>query len=100
MSIIKFILPVLLVSNVFSASGNTLYNKNCKSCHGKKAEKRAMGKSKIIKDLSTSTIEKDMQAYASGKRKTTSYIRKMKKDFIKKHSAKELHDLASYIHSL
>ena len=97
---LKILLPILMISSVYSASGSSLYNKKCKSCHGKKAEKKAMGKSKVIKGMSISLIEKDMHDYASGKRKAMSIVVKAKKDFLKKHSKKELRDLAVYIHSL
>ena len=100
MYIVKIVLPILMVSSLFSASGSTLYKQKCKSCHGQKADRKAMGKSKIIKGMSVSTIEKDMYAYASGKRKATSYVVKMKKAFVKKYSKKELRSLSNYIHSL
>ena len=100
MFILKILLPVMIIGSVYASSGSALYSKKCKSCHGKKAEKRAMGKAKVIKGLSVTTIEKDMYSYASGQRKSTSIVHKAKKDFIKKHNAKELRDLATYIHGL
>jgi len=96
----KLLLPILMVSSVYSASGSSLYSKNCKSCHGKKAEKKAMGKSKVIKGMSVALIEKDMHAYASGKRKAMGIVVKAKKDFVKKHSAADLRAVATYIHGL
>jgi cytochrome c553 len=100
MSIIKVLLPVFMLTSVFSASGSTLYNQKCKSCHGAHAEKKAMGKSKVIAGMSVSDIEKAMHDYSSGKRRSMSFVMKVKQDFVKHHSKKELHDLAVYIHSL
>ena len=100
MQLVKVLLPLFLVSSLYSVSGSTLYKQKCKSCHGVKAERKAMGKSKVIKGMSVVSIEKDMRAYASGKRKATSYVSKIKKSFLKKYSKKELRDLSIYIHSL
>ncbi len=100
MQLVKILLPLFMVSSLYSVSGSTLYKQKCKSCHGVKAERKAMGKSKVIKGMSVSIIEKDMYAYASGKRKATSYVARMKKAFVKKYSKKELHSLSVYIHSL
>jgi len=100
MQLVKILLPLLVVSSLYSVSGSTLYKQKCKSCHGAKAERKAMGKSKVIKGMSVARIEKDMFAYASGKRKAASYIVKMKKAFVKKYSKKELRALSIYIHKL
>ena len=97
---LKILLPVLMVSSLCVASGSSLYVKKCKSCHGKKAEKKVLGKSKAIRGMSVAAIERDMYNYASGKRKAVSYVVKPKKDFMKKQSKKDLRDLANYIHSL
>jgi len=100
MNIVKIILPVLMMGSLYAASGSTLYKQKCKSCHGAKAEKKAMHKSKVIRGMSVSSIEKQMHNYASGKRKAMSFVVKAKQDFVKHHSKKELRDLAVYIHSL
>ena len=100
MNIVKILLPVLLVSSLFSASGSTLYKQKCKSCHGAKAEKKAMNKSKIIRGMPVSSIVKSMHDYASKKRKAMSYVSKVKQNFVNHHSQKALHDVAAYIHAL
>ena len=100
MTLIKILLPLLCGSFLLASSASSLYTKNCKSCHGAKADKLAMGKSKSLKGMSIVSIEKAMSDYASGKRKSMSVIKKVKKDFIRKHSDQELHSLAQYIHSL
>jgi len=93
-------LPVLMMSSLFSASGSTLYKQKCKSCHGAKADKKAMGKSRAISAMSAKSIQKAMHDYSSGKRKSMSFVMKVKQDFVKHHSKKELCALATYIHSL
>jgi len=100
MRMIKILLPVLMVSSLYSASGSTLYKQKCKSCHGAKAEKKAMHKSKVIRGMSVASIENQMHNYASGKRKAMSFVVKVKQDFVKHHSRQELRALAVYIHSL
>jgi len=100
MTLTKILLPLLTGTLLLASDGASLYTKNCKSCHGSKGDVKAMGKSKAIKGMPVATIEKDMHDYATGKRKSMSIIKKMKKDFIRKHSEKELHALAQYIHSL
>ena len=100
MNIVKVLLPLLMTSSLFCASGSTVYKQKCKSCHGIKADKKAMGKSKAISILSVSNIEKAMHDYSSGKKRSMSFVMKVKQDFVKHHSKKELHDLAVYIHSL
>jgi cytochrome c553 len=54
----------------------------------------------VIAGMSVSDIEKAMHDYSSGKRRSMSFVMKVKQDFVKHHSKKELHDLAVYIHSL
>ncbi len=100
MKIDKIGLTLCLLGTFLSASGSALYKQNCKSCHGAKGEKRAMGKSQPIHKMSTVTIEERMYAYASGKKKAMSYVLKVKKTFVQKHSKKELHDVAIYIKGL
>lgn len=100
MNVFKILLPMLMVNTLFAVSSSTLYKQKCKSCHGAKAEKRAMSKSKVIRGMSVSRMEKEMHNYSSGKRKAMSYVMKIKQDFVKHHSKKELHDMAIYINRL
>ncbi len=100
MTLTKILLPLFTGTMLLASSGSSLYKKDCKSCHGAKGDKLAMGKSKAIKGMPVDTIEKDMLSYASGERKTTSLIKKMKKDFIRKHSKEELHAVAQYVNKL
>jgi len=101
MTLTKIILlPLFTSSLLLASSGSSIYKKECKSCHGAKGDKLAMGKSKAIKGMPVATLEKAMHDYASGKRKSMSLIKKMKKDFIRKHSEEELHAVFQYIHKL
>ena len=59
-----------------------------------------MGKSKAIKGMPVAMLDKAMHDYASGERKSMSFIKKVKKDFIRKHSEEELHAVSQYIHNL
>lgn len=100
MPLIKILSPLVAGSLLLASSGSSLYNKECKSCHGTKADKKVMGKSKAIKGMPVSSIEKNMHDYATGKRKSMPLVKKLKKNFIKKYSEKELHEVAIYIHGL
>lgn len=100
MTLTKILLPLFTGTMLFASSGDFLYKKNCKSCHGAKGEKKALGKSKAITGMSVATIEKAMHDYASGKRKSISIAKKQKKDFLQKRSKEDLRDVANYIHGL
>ncbi|NOR56020.1 MAG: c-type cytochrome [Sulfurovum sp.] len=100
MIVVKILLPLLCGSFLLASSGSSLYTKKCKSCHGVTGETKSMGKSKVIKGMPVATIEKAMQDYATGKRKSMSIIKKMKKDFMRQHSKEELHAVSKYINSL
>lgn len=100
MTLLKLGLPFIAGTLLLASSGSALYNKECKACHGAKADKKAMGKSKSIKGMSILDIEKAMHAYASGKKKTIPAIKKVKKTFIKKHTEEDLNKVAKYIHQL
>jgi len=61
----KLILLGLCAGSLF-ASGADIYNAACKTCHGAKAEKVALGKSKVLATLSEAQIISDMQGYKAG----------------------------------
>lgn len=100
MTLGKILLPLFTGTLLFASSGASIYNKDCKSCHGTKGDTLAMGKSKAIKGMPVKTIEKAMLDYASGERKSSSLIKKMKKSFVRKHSEEDLHTVAEYINKL
>lgn len=64
----KLILGTLLVSATsLMADGASLYKK-CAGCHGADADKKALGKSEVIKGWSASKIEKALKEYKAGTR--------------------------------
>lgn len=56
------IISALLVSSVFATE---VYQK-CAACHGANGEKAALGKSKIIKDMTKAEIVTAMKGYKDG----------------------------------
>ena len=100
MTLTKILLPLLTGTMLFASSGASLYKKNCKSCHGAKGEKKALGKSNVIKGMSVASIEKWMHDYVTDKRKSMAIAKKMKKDFLKKRSKEDLRAVSEYIHDL
>ncbi len=100
MTITKILLPLFASSLLLASSGASLYKKECKGCHGSKGDKLAMGKSKAINGMSVKSLDQAMKDYASGKRKSISMVKKMKKDFIKKYSAEETEATYKYIQGL
>ncbi|MDD2829867.1 MAG: cytochrome C [Sulfuricurvum sp.] len=66
----KFAISVLTVLSIASVScmaedGTALYKK-CEVCHGAQGEKAAMGKSKIIKDMSKAEFTAALKGYQDG----------------------------------
>lgn len=61
----KKLLLVVLFSGSLFASGADLY-KACQGCHGAKAEKVALGKSKVLASLSKDEIIANMKGYKAG----------------------------------
>jgi len=63
----KIIATVALIAttSLFANGGDILYKK-CAGCHGAKAEKAALGKSKIVADMSKDDIVKALQGYKAG----------------------------------
>ena len=96
----KTILLTLIIAGataVMAADGADLYKK-CASCHGVSGEKAALGKSKIIKDLTKDELVVSLQGYKDG-----SYGGSMKalmKGQVAALDDKKIDSLASYITSL
>ena len=63
----KIIATVALIAttSLLASGGDVLYKK-CAGCHGAKAEKVALGKSKIVADMSAEDIVKSLQGYKAG----------------------------------
>ena len=61
----KLFLVTLIAGSLF-ADGAAIYDSACKTCHGAKAEKVALGKSKVLAALSQDEIVKSMKGYKDG----------------------------------
>ncbi|VAY86329.1 Cytochrome C553 (soluble cytochrome f) [hydrothermal vent metagenome] len=97
----KLLLIALLIasSSVLSANANgkALFGK-CVGCHGAKAEKKALGKSAVIKGWSKAKIEKALNGYKNG-----TYGKAMKgimKGQVASLNKKQISMLAGYIAKL
>ena len=86
----------IIGTSVF-ADGATLYKK-CASCHGMNGEKVALGKSKVIANMSEAELNTAMNGYKDG-----SYGGPMKglmKGQVAKLSSAEVGELSKYITTL
>ena len=59
------LIKIALFSSLLYADGATAYKK-CASCHGNNGEKVALGKSKIIKDMTKAEIVASLKGYKDG----------------------------------
>lgn len=100
MNLVKIVLLLLTASVVFGAPASTLYLQKCKTCHGPSGENTAVGKSKIIKDMSVAEIETAITDLASGERKGLPVAKTIKKNFVDTHTKEQIHALAEYINQL
>lgn len=91
---------LLAVSFLTASPSKIIYAQNCASCHGLNGDRKTMGSSEAIKEMSVEEIEKAVIDYVSGERKSQAFVRNLKKAFMKKHTKEELHELATYIHHL
>jgi len=60
--IVKVVTVAALVVTAASAANIGV----CKGCHGQNFEKKAMGKSKVVKDMSKADIAKALKGYKAG----------------------------------
>lgn len=84
-------------SSSLLADGATTYQK-CTACHGVNAEKKALGKSKVVSAMSESEIVAALNGYKDG-----TYGGAMKglmKGQVAKLTAEEINSLAAYIVTL
>ena len=62
----KIILGLTLISTMMlAADGAALYNK-CAGCHGSQGEKKALGKSKVINEMSKEDLVTALKGYKDG----------------------------------
>lgn len=86
------------VQTIVSAPDVKTTFQKCSSCHGQKAEKKALNKSAIIKDWEVSKIEEALIGYKNG-----TYGGAMKglmRSQVSSLSDKEIRDLSEYITTL
>lgn len=100
MNMMKIVMPLLAASMVYGAPISSVYVQKCKTCHGPTGANTAVGKSKVIKDMSVEEIEKALQELSSGERKGLPVAKMIKKNFINTHSKEEVRALAEYINAL
>ena len=101
MTLIKIIvLSVLSVNILIAGSAGSIYKKECASCHGQKAEKKAMGLSPVIRGMPAEKIATLTKAVASGKLKAVPMAKIVHQKFVKKYNDKEIMAVAQYINKL
>jgi len=62
----KITLALLIAgTSLMAADGATIYKK-CASCHGQKAEKKALGKSEVVAGWDVAKIETSLKGYKAG----------------------------------
>ena len=62
----KILLGLTLISTMMLASDGAANFAKCAGCHGQNAEKKALGKSKIVKDMSKADIVAALKGYKDG----------------------------------
>jgi len=90
------VMAAAIIGTSVMADGSTLYKK-CAGCHGMAGEKAALGKSKVIKDMSEADLNTAMNGYKDG-----SYGGPMKglmKGQVAKLSKDDIASLSQYIAS-
>ncbi len=100
MSLMKIMLPVLSASLLMGASGESIYQKKCASCHGKMGEKKALGHSNIIKGMDTEKFMNLTKAFATGEEKAMPIAKIVKKQFIDRYNEEEIRSVAEYVNKL
>jgi len=62
----KTLIAILGLTAVLGAADAATVYKKCAACHGANAEKHALGKSKIIKEMSSEQIVTALKGYRDG----------------------------------
>ncbi len=100
MHLIKIMLPVLSASLLMGASAESIYQTKCASCHGKLAEKKALGHSNIIQGMPVDKFVELTKAFGTGEKKAMPIAKIVKKQFIDRYSDKEIRAVAEYVNKL
>lgn len=96
----KIILTVLFTGFLMAGSAESIYQAKCASCHGKMGEKKALGRSNVIKGMPIDKFITLTKAFASGEKKAMPIAKTIKKQFINKYSDKEIRNVAEYVNKL
>jgi len=81
-------------SEAGTIDGQALFSNTCASCHGQKAEKKALGRSEVIANNGYDDIMKDLKKFKSGKGD------KIMQAQVAKFSVEELDAIAKYVATL
>ena len=100
MSLMRIMLPVLSASMLMAASGESIFQTKCASCHGKMAEKKALGHSNVIKGMPVDQFVTLTKAFATGEKKAMPIAKIVKKQFIDGYSDEEIESVAKYVNQL
>ena len=100
MRLIKIMLPLLSASLLMGASGESIYQKKCASCHGKMGEKKALGQSNVIQGMDTEKFVSLVNAFATGEKKAMPIAKIVKKQFVDRYDAEEIQSVAEYVNKL
>ena len=100
MRYIKIMLPLLSTGLLMAASGESIYQTKCASCHGKNAEKKALGHSNVIKGMDTKDFVSVTKAFSTGEKKGMPIAKIVKKQFIDTYSDEEIQEVAEYVNKL
>ena len=96
----RIMLPVLSASMLMAASGESIFQTKCASCHGKMAEKKALGHSNVIKGMPVDQFVTLTKAFATGEKKAMPIAKIVKKQFIDGYSDEEIESVAKYVNQL
>jgi len=91
-------LATAVATTLMAADGAALYKK-CASCHGANAEKKALGKSEVIKGWPKEKIVEALKGYKAGKRNVHG-MGMMMKGQVAALSDTDIEALADYISKL
>ena len=100
MKLFRIMLPVLSASMLMAASGESIFQTKCASCHGKMAEKKALGHSNVIKGMPVDQFVTLTKAFATGEKKAMPIAKIVKKQFIDGYSDEEIESVAKYVNQL
>jgi cytochrome c len=87
---------VLATTTLLAADGEAIYKTKCFSCHGTKAAKAALNKSKIIAGWDSSKIVQSLVDYKNGK---GGVMKAVMKPIVSKLSGEEMKAVADTISS-